>query len=116
MAAHGFFSVVCIAGICPNKSITQYDFWGVMFPTSFLRKIRKPVDLRLFRETELLSDVLCSGAAALQLDVPERICPAICRVQDQPFQPTGILSACWGTHLNPFHAMDVGEINLTPFI
>lgn len=50
MAAHGFFSVVSVAGTYPNKSITQHDFWGAKFPTSFLREIPKPGDLRLFRE------------------------------------------------------------------
>lgn len=74
------------------------------------------MDVRLFRERELVSDVLWSGAAALQLKIPERTCPAVCHVQDQPFQPAGILSPFWGTHLNPSHAMDVGEINLTLFI
>lgn len=108
MAAHGFFSMVCIAGICPNNPITQYDFWGAMFPTSSLREIPNPADLRLFRERELVSDGLWSGAAALQLEIPGRTCPA----QDQPLQPTGTVSACWGTHLNPFCAMGVGEINL----
>lgn len=70
----------------------------------------------LFRETELVSDVLWSGAPALEQEIPERICLAICHVQGQPFQPTGILSACWGTPVNPSHALDVGEINLTLFI
>lgn len=116
MAAHGFFSMICVAGICPKKPITRYDFWGAVFPTSFLREIPKPAYLRLFRERELVSDGLWSGAAALLLEIPERICSAICHVQNQPFQPTGTLSACWGTHLKPFHAMDVGEINLTLFI
>lgn len=79
-----------------------------MFPTPFLRETPKPADLRLFRERELVRDGLWSGAAALQLEIPEGTCPAVCHLQDQPFQPT----ARWGTHLNPFHAMDVGQIIL----
>lgn len=58
MAARGFFSLVCIAGICPNRSITQDDFWGALLPTSFLEELLKPANLRLLRETKLVNEVM----------------------------------------------------------
>lgn len=57
-AARGFFSLVCIAGICPNRSITQDDFWGAPLPTSFLEELLKPANLRLLRETKLVNEVI----------------------------------------------------------
>lgn len=58
MAARGFFSLVCMAGVCPNRSITQDDFWGALLPTSFLGELLKPADLRLLRESELVYKVI----------------------------------------------------------
>lgn len=58
MAACGFFSLVCIAGIGPDRSITQDDFWGAQLPTSSLGELLKPANLRLFRESELVNEVI----------------------------------------------------------
>lgn len=97
MAARGFFSLVCIAGVCPNRSITQDDFWGVLLPTSFLGELLKPANLRLFRESELVNEVIYGDWELLLFSwgSQKELCPIICCLRDQPFQLAEISLACW---------------------
>lgn len=48
VAAWGFFSVLRIAGVHPDRAISHDDFWRSLLPTSLLGKLLKPASLRLF--------------------------------------------------------------------
>jgi len=122
MAARSFFSVVCIAGVCPDRSVTPDDFWGALLPTSFLGELLKPANLRLSGEGELVNEViycvqdlrlfswgsqkepaLLSAVLRTNYSSPQRFCRHAGKLLFQSFPNCG----CGRNKLHNFHLNEI---------
>lgn len=75
MAAHGFFSMVCVAGICPSKSIIQDDFSGGNVSNFLSKRDTKPCVSDAAQgdragEWDIVVRSCCSSAGDPRKDLP----------------------------------------------